>query len=260
MIPKTKNELIRACDDAWDAYVAKLKELLLVEGYELGGIERAHEILGQPADDAYDQFEIDKSKAQQAFGAYVDAPKVWAAAGREHLAALELAKNIIVAARFTVEQYEQAQIKALEYGFQPDEREKKALVDARAELSAAEERAHDIRAKAAEDLSEARAEFEEDRGEPAGEIQSRKAPQVAAEIIVCTFPAKPNHLGRYVSGRRGDPERIVVCTKVPGVRIFSQPEGIIEINGVACDNFTTVENYWMASLTDQQVAEMVKTP
>ena len=68
----TRRELERAIYRAWGRYLGELKTMLAKQGKELGGIAAAHEILGQPAEDAYQAFLTEQTRLNEAFGAAFD--------------------------------------------------------------------------------------------------------------------------------------------------------------------------------------------
>ena len=68
----TRKELKRAIRDAWGRYTGTLDFLLKKQGKQLHGLQMAHDILGQPATDAYDLFKAEQKEAQDAFGRAVD--------------------------------------------------------------------------------------------------------------------------------------------------------------------------------------------
>ena len=52
----TRRQLRRKIRKAWSEYEATLRQRLHEKGLELGGLQRAHEILGDVAEDAYTLF------------------------------------------------------------------------------------------------------------------------------------------------------------------------------------------------------------
>ena len=69
----TKRELKRAINGAWSKYVLTLKRLCEAQGGELHGLAAAHELLGQPATDAYDLFVKEQKEIQDEYGRAIDA-------------------------------------------------------------------------------------------------------------------------------------------------------------------------------------------
>ena len=68
----TRRQLKRRIRKAWSEYEGTLRRLLHAQGRELGGLAAAHEILGQPAEDAYETFKRKQRGAQAAYGADID--------------------------------------------------------------------------------------------------------------------------------------------------------------------------------------------
>ena len=64
---RTRQELKRAIDGAWDAYESKLIELgkAINPDWELGGLAAAHSFIGQPAEDAYAAFKAEQVRAER---------------------------------------------------------------------------------------------------------------------------------------------------------------------------------------------------
>ena len=69
----TRKQLKRRIRKAWSEYEATLRTLLREQGKELGGLAAAHDILGEPAGDAYAEFQRKQREAQAAYGADIDA-------------------------------------------------------------------------------------------------------------------------------------------------------------------------------------------
>ena len=145
--PTNRQELKRAIYGAWGEYISTLKRLMIELGRELGGIEAAHDILGQPAADAYLKFQTDQAAIQHRFGQFFDSPHLVRRANEDYLRALHNADALVQAAQFGVDQA-QAQIDAVlsgkwsKYGItEPNEQELKTLSDAQEALAAANQSA-----------------------------------------------------------------------------------------------------------------------
>ena len=71
--PRTIPQLRRSIDRAYSAYEGQLRLLMRERGLDLHGIAAAHEIIGQPAEDAIAAFRVEQERLQDAFGAQFDA-------------------------------------------------------------------------------------------------------------------------------------------------------------------------------------------
>ena len=69
--PKNIPQLRRSIDRAYSAYEGQLRDLMRERGEELHGIAAAHELIGQQADDAYEAFQAEQKRLQDAFNATI---------------------------------------------------------------------------------------------------------------------------------------------------------------------------------------------
>ena len=193
--PTNRQELKRAIYGAWGQYVATLKRLMIEAGRELGGLEAAHIVLGQPADDAYLQFQTDQAAIQHRFGQFFDSPHLVRRANEDYLRALHNVDALVDAAQFEVDQA-QKQIddvksgKFSKYGItEPSEQELAAWDDANEKLSSAKGLAAAVRETEEAKLDAALAELEKIR--PGVTDPGPKQPQEAPPL-----PSTPTQIIR----------------------------------------------------------------
>ena len=184
--PTNRQELKRAIYGAWGQYVATLKRLMIEAGRELGGLEAAHIVLGQPADDAYLKFQTDQAAIQHRFGQFFDSPHLVRRANEDYLRALHNVDALVDAAQFMVDQA-QKQIddvksgKFSKYGItEPSEQELAAWADANEKLSSAKGLAATVRETEEAKLDAALAELEKIR--PGVTDPGPKQPQEAPPL------------------------------------------------------------------------------
>ena len=106
---RTRLELKRAIDGAWDAYESKLIELgkAINPDWELSGLAAAHAFIGQPAADAYEAFKAEQVRLNVAYGQHSDAPALVVLIRKDHDIAVHNATASLKSAEYNRDQLKQ---------------------------------------------------------------------------------------------------------------------------------------------------------
>ena len=107
MDPRTLHQLRLDAGMAWSTiYLGGLTALgkAIDPTWELGGITAAHDFIGPAAQGAYEAFEAELDRLNQAYNSYVDAPRIAAMVRKEYEIAVHNADASVKSARFNYDQ------------------------------------------------------------------------------------------------------------------------------------------------------------
>ena len=224
--PTTRQELRRAVNATYDAYLATLDRELKARGYDgLHGVAAAHKLLGQVATDAYSASLRAKAEVQDAYGRYVDAPSMVSQAKAACARKIQNAESRLVAAKAHCDALQDhvnkiASGEFAKFGItEPDASETKRLVDLVSAVLEAQSALANVRAMAEADLIDTLEKLELVRPGVTGDHVKH---EVAVSRDVCIALTLQNWDGP-VRWRDGLPRRRAVA-RLSGIRAVTMDE------------------------------------
>ena len=159
VMPKTKRELIRAIDNAWDDYVRFLetetRKLGKSPGDDIGGLTAMAEFIGRDkANVAYGRFQLEQMRLGEAYSDYVTAPLIAAEHARKAIEAkaarLREAQRHVTYYEELLEREKVRAVAVVKYANFTEAEAKAIIDDAEEKLADAQAELEDLQSEAAE--------------------------------------------------------------------------------------------------------------